>query len=101
MIRNSNTSPLMLVAIAITKVKIIDDTYIIDGIIRLFFFISFHWPAGVDRKQLPAMFRIWPMEYRMAKAATSKLENTNTKDTMKDSTLPVIEQASHPISLVL
>lgn len=62
MIKNKNTSPLIPVATAITIVAIIDSTYTIEGIILCFFIISFKWPLGVDKKQLPEMFNICPIE---------------------------------------
>ena len=79
----------------------IDEKYKIDGIIRCFFIISLTCPEGVDKKQLPAMLIICPIEYRMAYATTSNAENANTKETISESTMPTIEHTSHPIILVL
>lgn len=63
--------------------------------------MSLQWPDGVDKKQLPAMFRIWPKEYNKANATTSKEDNTNTKEIIIDNNQPVIEQANQPVILVL
>ena len=53
------TKPGTPVAVAIIIVRSIEHIYNIDGIILCFFFIAFKWPFGVDKKQLPAMFKIW------------------------------------------
>ena len=58
-------------------------------------------PSGVDKKQLPAMFNICPIEYVTAYAAILNSENMNTKVIISDSTHPVIEHAKKPIILVL
>ena len=69
--------------------------------IRCFLLISFICPDGVDKKQVPVMLMICPIEYRIAKATTSNAEKANTRETISERTIPTIEHASQPIILVL
>lgn len=52
----------MPVVTASTIVRIIITMYATEGIILCFFFMAFKCPEGVDRKQLPAMFKTWQTE---------------------------------------
>ena len=78
-------------------VNIIDNIYTTEGIILYFFFIALTCPLGVERKQLPAIFRIWQKENISAKATTFTAPNTNKNVNIHEKTLPIIEQDNHPI----
>ncbi len=55
----------------------------------------------MDKKQLPAIFKICPIEYITAYIATSKSENMKTNENINDSTNPITEHVKKPIILVL
>lgn len=91
----------MPVVTASTIVRIIITIYATEGIILCFFFMAFKCPEGVDRKQLPAMFKTWQTEKIIAQTFTSKEENTKMKVRIHEIKNPTIEQAKNPMILCL